>query len=141
MAIAGRDRHTLDVVAKTLSREPLVFVVDLANPEAPAWLAGQAWDGLGGIDVVVNDAAVATRIPTEELDAATVDRLFTVNVRAPLLLIASLVPRMRSRQSGSIINLSSVSGIVGTPRRAAYAATKGRSGRRCHTFAGHQAWP
>lgn len=48
-----------------------------------------------------------------------------VNVRAPLLLIAALVPKMRERQVGSIINVSSVSALVGTPRRAAYAATKG----------------
>ncbi|MHB8505871.1 MAG: SDR family NAD(P)-dependent oxidoreductase, partial [Acidimicrobiales bacterium] len=45
--------------------------------------------------------------------------------RAPLLLIARLVPTMKERRRGSIVNLSSVSGVVGTPRRAAYAATKG----------------
>jgi len=48
-----------------------------------------------------------------------------VNVRAPLLLIAGLVPHMVERGRGSIVNLSSVSGLVGTPRRAAYAASKG----------------
>jgi NAD(P)-dependent dehydrogenase (short-subunit alcohol dehydrogenase family) len=46
-------------------------------------------------------------------------------VRAPLLLIAALVPSMTARGRGSIINLSSVSALVGTPRRAAYAASKG----------------
>ena len=51
--------------------------------------------------------------------------MYAVNVRAPLLLIAALLPSMIERRRGSIINLSSVSGVVGTPRRAAYAATKG----------------
>ena len=54
-----------------------------------------------------------------------IDDLLAVNVRAPLLLIAALVPSMTTRGRGSIINLSSVSALVGTPRRAAYAASKG----------------
>jgi NAD(P)-dependent dehydrogenase (short-subunit alcohol dehydrogenase family) len=46
-------------------------------------------------------------------------------VRAPLLLIGALVPVMTEQGGGAIVNLSSVSGVVGTPRRAAYAASKG----------------
>ena len=82
-------------------------------------------DAFGSIDVVVNNAAIAARLPTADLDAALIDGMYAVNVRAPLLLIAALIPAMIERGSGSIINLSSVSGVVGTPRRAAYAATKG----------------
>src|SRR5207302_9383756 len=48
-----------------------------------------------------------------------------VNVRAPLLLIAALLPSMLEQGVGAIINLSSVAGVVGAPRRAAYSATKG----------------
>ena len=46
-------------------------------------------------------------------------------MRAPLLLVAALLPSMIEHQRGSIINLSSVSAVIGTPRRAAYAASKG----------------
>ena len=73
----------------------------------------------------MNNAAIAARLPTADLDAALIDDMYAVNVRAPLLLVAALIPAMIERGSGSIINLSSVSGVVGTPRRAAYAATKG----------------
>jgi NAD(P)-dependent dehydrogenase (short-subunit alcohol dehydrogenase family) len=115
----------LEAVACELEHVPLVLVSDLAEPEAPALLARQALAAFGRIDVLVNNAAIAIRSPIEELSAEAVDQQYAVNVRAPLLLIAALVPSMRERGSGSIINLSSVTGLVGTPRRAAYAATKG----------------
>jgi NAD(P)-dependent dehydrogenase (short-subunit alcohol dehydrogenase family) len=75
--------------------------------------------------VLVNNAAVAMRLSTAELNAALVDELYAVNVRAPLLLISALVPSMVERGRGVIISISSVSAVVGTPQRSAYAATKG----------------
>jgi len=103
----------------------VVVVADLAEADAPAAVAAQALDALGGVDVLVNSAAVAARLATADTDAALIDGLLAVNVRAPLLLIAALVGAMTARGGGSIVNLSSVSGLVGTPRRAAYAASKG----------------
>jgi NAD(P)-dependent dehydrogenase (short-subunit alcohol dehydrogenase family) len=82
-------------------------------------------EALGRVDVLVNSAAFAARLPTVDTDPATIDKLLAVNVRAPLLLIAALVPSMVEHGRGSIINLSSVSAVIGTPRRAAYAASKG----------------
>jgi NAD(P)-dependent dehydrogenase (short-subunit alcohol dehydrogenase family) len=125
VALAARNRSQLEAVASELDHEPLVLASDLAEPEAPALLARQALAAFGRIDVLVNNAAIAIRSPIEELSAEAVDQQFAVNVRAPLLLIAALVPSMRERGSGSIINLSSVTALVGTPRRAAYGATKG----------------
>ena len=125
VAVAGRDRDALEAVAASLGHEPLVLVADLGEVDAPARLAGAALAQLGGLDVLVNNAAIATRAATTELTAELIDRLHAVNVRAPLLLIAALIPAMRTAGGGSIINLSSVSGVVGTPRRSAYGATKG----------------
>jgi NAD(P)-dependent dehydrogenase (short-subunit alcohol dehydrogenase family) len=125
VALAGRDRDALDVVAGECAHDPVVLTADLELPEMPAELASASLDALGVVDVLVNNAAAAARAPTVELDAALIDRLYAVNVRAPLLLIAALVPSMTARGGGSIVNLSSVSSLVGTPRRAAYAASKG----------------
>jgi NAD(P)-dependent dehydrogenase (short-subunit alcohol dehydrogenase family) len=125
VALVARDVAALDATAEQLGNDPVVLAADLADPDVPARLVAEASDRLGGIDVLVNNAAAAARAPTEQLDAALVDRLYAVNVRAPLLLIAALIPSMVERGSGVIISLSSVSAVVGTPRRAAYAATKG----------------
>ncbi|MGA8720855.1 MAG: SDR family oxidoreductase, partial [Solirubrobacteraceae bacterium] len=112
-------------VAEDMHNRPVILPVDLADPDAPARLVAEARDRVGAIDVLVNNAALGARAPTEELDAELVDRLYAVNVRAPLLLIAALVPSMVERGRGAIVNISSGSAVVGTPRRAAYAATKG----------------
>lgn len=88
-------------------------------------LAAQALDTLGGVDVLVNNAAAAARLAAVDTDTESIDEMLAVNVRAPLLLVASLVPSMIERGGGSIVNISSVSGVIGTPRRAAYAASKG----------------
>jgi NAD(P)-dependent dehydrogenase (short-subunit alcohol dehydrogenase family) len=125
VVLVARDREALGGVAADLHNGPVVLPVDLADPDAPARLVAEARDRVGAIDVLVNNAALAARGPTDELDAALVDRLYAVNVRAPLLLIAALVPSMVERGRGAIINISSGSAVVGTPRRAAYAATKG----------------
>ncbi len=125
VAVLARDKDRLEEVASGLNHDPVVIGADLADPAAPAAAAGHALEALGRVDILVNNAAAAARLPTTELDAALIDGLHAVNVRAPLLLVAALLPSMLERGAGSIVNLSSVSGVVGTPRRAAYAATKG----------------
>ena len=125
VALAARTQSDLEAVVAGLVNDPVALVADLGDATAVGDLAAAAEAALGRIDVLVNNAAVAQRAPTVGLDADVVDLLYAINVRAPLLLIAALLPGMIERKRGSIVNLSSVSGVVGTPNRAAYAATKG----------------
>jgi NAD(P)-dependent dehydrogenase (short-subunit alcohol dehydrogenase family) len=125
VALVARDREALLAVSRGCKQEAVVVAGDLAELDAPDAIATKVLGVLGGVDVLVNNAAAAARLATVDTDAALIDRMLAVNVRAPLLLIAALVPSMIERGGGSIVNLSSVSGIVGTPRRAAYAASKG----------------
>ena len=125
VAVTARSAKDLDSVAAELRHHPVVVAGDLRDPSAPAEVAGRALEAMGSVDVLVNNAAMAARLATVETDAELIDQLLAVNVRAPLLLVAALVPAMIGHGHGSIVNLSSVSGLVGTPRRAAYAASKG----------------
>lgn len=125
VALVARSEKQLLGVAGELDRDPVVLVGDLAEVAAPADIARRALDALGSVDVLVNNAAAAARLDTVDTDATIIDEMLAVNVRAPLLLVAGLVPSMIGAGRGSIINVSSVSGLVGTPRRAAYAASKG----------------
>ena len=125
VAVSGRDRALLDDVAAGLTQEPIVLPAELRDENAPGRLAAAALEAFGRVDILVNNAAMAARLATTELTAELIDALYAVNVRAPLLLIAAVIPTMRRAGGGSIISLSSVSGVIGTPRRSAYAATKG----------------
>jgi NAD(P)-dependent dehydrogenase (short-subunit alcohol dehydrogenase family) len=125
VVLVARDSPDLSAVADDLGQNPVVVAADLGDRDAPMAVAQQALAALGRVDVLVNNAAAAARLPTADTDAAIIDNLLAVNVRAPLLLTACLVPGMIERGSGCIVNLSSVSALVGTPRRAAYAASKG----------------
>jgi NAD(P)-dependent dehydrogenase (short-subunit alcohol dehydrogenase family) len=125
VALVARDAEALSGVASELDHKPLVIRADLRDAGAPTAIAAQVLDDLGSIDVLVNNAASAARLSTVETDSAMIDEILAVNVRAPLLLIAAFISALVASGHGSIINLSSVSGLVGTPNRAAYAASKG----------------
>jgi len=125
VALVARSGERLSTVARELGHDPVILEADLSDRTAPGAVARRALEALGAVDVLVNNAAVAARLSTVDTDAALIDDILAVNVRAPLLLIAALIPTMTQRARGSIINLSSVSALVGTPRRAAYAASKG----------------
>ncbi len=125
VALVARGKEGLLSVAGELHHDPVVVAADLGEREAPGAVASQVLDALGHVDVLVNNAAAAARLATVDTDAAVIDDLLAINVRAPLLLSAALLPSMLERASGCIVNLSSVSGLIGTPRRAAYAASKG----------------
>ena len=81
-------------------------------------------DALASVAAGLANDPVVLPADLAETDAAVVDRMLAVNVRAPILLVGALVPQMAAR-GRAVVNLSSVSGLVGTPHRAAYAATKG----------------
>jgi NAD(P)-dependent dehydrogenase (short-subunit alcohol dehydrogenase family) len=125
VALVARSRADLEEVARTLEHDPIVVVGDLRHAQTPIDVGTQALEALGQVDILVNNAAAAARLDTVDSEAEAIDEMLGVNIRAPLLLIATVIPSMIERRSGSIINLSSVSALVGTPRRAAYAASKG----------------
>jgi NAD(P)-dependent dehydrogenase (short-subunit alcohol dehydrogenase family) len=125
VALVARSESALADVAASLTHEPVVIQADLAEADAPAAVARRALAALGHIDTLVNNAGIGARLPSVDLDAETIDRMHRVNVRGLLLLTTAVLPSMVARRSGSIVNVSSVSSQVGTPRRAGYAASKG----------------
>ena len=125
VGLVARSTDDLVAVAAGLEHEPVVIACDLAAPDAPTTVAAAALAAMGRVDVLVNNAALGVRTDSTELDGSMIDRIHQLNVRNLLLLTTALVPQMIEQGRGSVINVSSVSSQVGTPRRSAYAASKG----------------
>jgi NAD(P)-dependent dehydrogenase (short-subunit alcohol dehydrogenase family) len=101
---------------------------DLSDPKSIATLADEAATRLGGIDGVVNNAAIATGIggkTCEEIDIETWDRVMTVNVRGTWLMTKACLPHLRNSGNGKIVNLASDTALWGAPRLLHYVASKG----------------
>jgi NAD(P)-dependent dehydrogenase (short-subunit alcohol dehydrogenase family) len=78
----------------------------------------------GGIDVLVNNAGHGLVGAVEELTDADLRELLEVNVLGPMALTRAVLPHLRARGSGHIVQMSSVGGVIGNPGHAAYAMTK-----------------
>ena len=80
----------------------------------------------GKVDVLVNNAGILIRKSIEETTAEDWDRIMAVNVKGVFLGTRAAIPAMRRAGGGSIINISSTAGLVGSPYgSSAYTATKG----------------
>jgi NADP-dependent 3-hydroxy acid dehydrogenase YdfG len=104
------------------SARPLrLDVVDEASIKA----AVQAvLERFGRIDVLVNNAGYAIRGAVEELDLESVKRMFDVNVNGIIRMVREVVPSMRARGAGQIVNIGSIGGKLASPANGSYTATK-----------------
>src|SRR6266699_4655371 len=92
------------------------------------WRAAGATVGqtYGKLDVLVNNAGILLRAKIEDTSEADWDRIMAVNVKGVFLGTKCAIPAMRQAAGGSIVNISSTAGLVGSPgETAAYSATKG----------------
>ena len=90
-------------------------------------VVGEVMDTWGRLDVVVNNAGMSGvgRARVEETTVENWDAVFAVNSTAVMLGTKTAIPAMRKNGGGSVVNVSSIFGIVGSPAGAAYHASKG----------------
>lgn len=98
---------------------------DVSSPKTARLAVEAAMDRFGRVDGLVNNAARFLFKPLLETDSAEWDDLFAVNVRSMMLFCQAVLPPLIARQSGSIVNVTSISGLCGMANQVAYGATKG----------------
>jgi short-subunit dehydrogenase len=127
VGLIARRRDRLEAVLADCRRSSpasQMWVADLADTAAVEQLALRAWEGLGGIDVLVNNAAIPKRRMVTRLDPTAVEAVMRVNFFAPMRLTLAVLPRMLARGDGLIVNVSSMGGRLGIIHEAAYCASK-----------------
>lgn len=127
VGLIARRRDRLEAVLNDCRRSSpasQMWVADLAGTGDVERLALQAWTGLGGIDVLVNNAAIPKRRRITQLDPDAVEAVMRVNFFAPMRLTLTLLPQMLARGDGLIVNVSSMGGRLGIIHEAAYCASK-----------------
>jgi NAD(P)-dependent dehydrogenase (short-subunit alcohol dehydrogenase family) len=124
--VADRDRAGLDALPGKLAAPDRLetIEVDLAEPDAPGRLGGDAEDAIGPLDVLVNNAGLMQQVPVLELTGADWDRMFAVNLRATFFLTQAVAARMAERRRGAVVSIASVNALRTESPEAHYNATK-----------------
>ena len=115
---AGRE------LAESLGESAVFFPLDVSNEQQWAEAVSQAESRFGRLDILVNTAGVFVIRPIEQTTVEDFDRQYRVNQLGSLLGIRAVLEPMKRAGAGSIINISSATGLKAAPTMAAYGATK-----------------
>jgi gluconate 5-dehydrogenase len=127
VVINGRNRAKLDAAAAELERDgltPVVAAFDVTDAEAVTQAIATLELG-GPLDILVNNAAINQRAPLDKFSDADWRALMAANLDGPFFVTRALIPAMKSRRRGKIINLCSLASDIGRPNIVPYAASKG----------------
>ncbi len=114
--------------AKGIGRHYTSMTCDVSDEDAVKALVARTLERFGKIDILVNNAALFASLaeqPFTDIDVALWDRVMAVNIRGPFLMAKHVVPHMRARGYGKIINVGSGSVFRGIPQMLHYVTSKG----------------
>jgi uncharacterized protein len=140
LVIAARREAELHALAEEIAArgqtKPVVLPTDLAQRGAATELADRASEALGGVDILINNAGGGVGGQIWVIgDRDEAREAFEINYWSPLALIASVVPGMRERGHGMVVNVTSMAQVASWPGFGGYAATKAAFGLANETLA------
>jgi len=131
--------RAVEAEIRSLGRRSLCVQADVSLAKDVERLIAASVQEFGQIDILVNNAGIARVQPMDEVTVQDWDELMTVNVKSCFLMTRAVVPAMRRRQWGRIINLSSVAAQVGGVVGPHYASSKAAILGMTHFYASHLA--
>jgi gluconate 5-dehydrogenase len=126
--LTGRNRDKLDAAASALRAEGFTASTapfDVTQDEAVAEAIAAIERDRGPLDIVVNNAAVNQRAALEAFSTEAWRTLLAANLDGPFFVARSVIPGMRARRRGKIINICSLASEIGRPNIVPYATSKG----------------
>jgi 3-hydroxybutyrate dehydrogenase len=97
---------------------------DMSKPDQIRDMVAQATRELGGVDVLVNNAGIQHTAPVEEFPDDRWDAVISINLSSNFHAIKAVLPHMKRRDFGRIVNIASVHGLVASVQKVAYVAAK-----------------
>lgn len=129
VCLVSRNGAEASAAAACVAREYCVraigYAADVREEAEVAGFVKAAEGDLGSVDILINSAGINIRGPIAELTREEFQRVLDVNVTGSWLACRAVLPGMRARQWGRIINISSALGLVGFSGRTPYTASKG----------------
>jgi len=122
-----RERAARDVAEsiRAANGEADYVVASLQEADAPARIIQQTIERWGGIDALINNAALTIRCDLEQADLEIFERTMAINVRAPLFLIREALPYFRQQGGGRVMNIGSINAYCGERPLLIYSMSKG----------------
>jgi len=127
VVICGRRKEPLDEVVQTIWRtggNAAAVQADVSREQDVELILQTALETFDGVDILINNAGIGGGAPIHEHNIADWDRIMAINLRGPFLMARAVLPTMRARRSGHIINISSESGLEYYPGDGAYGISK-----------------
>ena len=126
VAVADIDPETARQTAAALPTEGLALEIDVACKTSVQAGIAAALDHFGQLDILVNNAGILTFTTFEDCTEELWDRMIDVNLKGPFLCCQAVLPHMKERRQGVILNMTSVAAKTGGPAAGPpYAAAKG----------------
>jgi NAD(P)-dependent dehydrogenase (short-subunit alcohol dehydrogenase family) len=122
--VTARDAAKVQDLVDARPGTGLALALDVTDTARVEAAARQAEERFGGVDVLVNNAGYGYRAAVEEGDEAEVASLFATNFFGPVAMIKALLPGMRARRHGAIVNISSIGARISPPGSGYYSASK-----------------
>lgn len=127
VVICGRDRESLERAYESLAQsgaEVLALTADVTSPDSVREMIDAARQHYGWVDVLINNAGVIEVGPAVTMSVADYEEAMATNFWGMLYPTLELLPHMRARRSGRIVNITSIGGKVGVPHLLPYSASK-----------------
>jgi NAD(P)-dependent dehydrogenase (short-subunit alcohol dehydrogenase family) len=124
VALVARSADRLHAIAAELHNAPIVVAVDLLDPGAVERIATVVLAEFGGLDVLVNNAAIERNQPASKVTAEAIDDTLFVNLRQAFMLCSAFAKALFASK-GSIVNITSTAATGAGGTQGAYAASKG----------------
>lgn len=124
VVVTARDASRVQDIADTAPDRALALALDVTDPAAVTAAVAAAEERFGRIDVLVNNAGYGYRAAVEEGEPEAVQTLFGTHVHGPTGLIRAVLPGMRARGTGTIVNISSIGARISPEGSGYYAAVK-----------------